>query len=240
MDFLTLVTQWIDAQIAHYESRIAQRRENYRERNWRWTDDAVRDFINRIAELRTLRDGMVNAITLNRAHGNNLLILANIVHNEAGVYGLNAKVAVAYAWLNRTGNNVREPVGAEISEYVPLLTRWNNLGDEQRLTFLRHFPGSVAAARQRLVDQTPGRNDPTNGATHWVSPLGLPDFNNQRGRYSRTLGRARNRAFPNWARAATDPQVAQMQRRGQLGTNYAEITVAGVAQDEFLFYTGVR
>lgn len=240
-EFLRLIGVWIEAQIQLYQARISERRADYQRRNWQWNEDAVRDFNTRIEELRGLRTLVTNELTLGQAHGDNLTILANIVYNEAGTSNRNAKVAIAYAWLNRTGGTVREPVGnGEISNYQSLLNRWNGLGDIQRLTFLRNFGPSLSAARERLNDASPQGNDPTHGATHWVSPRGLPDFRNQAGRYARTVGTARNKAFPNWARSTTDPAVPQMQQRSQLGQNFAEITVTGVAREEFLFYIGVQ
>jgi hypothetical protein len=240
MEFLEIVRQWIDGQIAFYENRIAQQRARYQRENLRWTEEEARNSRNRIDELRTLRDHIGRAIMLRRRHGNDVLVLANIVWNEAADYGWNAKVAVAYAWLNRTGNVVREPVGSEISHFVPLLTRWNSLSEGEKLSFLRTFPDSVNAAQQRFAERLPVLDDPTNRATHWVSPIGLPAFSNQPNRYRRTVGRARDKAFPNWARATDDPEVARMQRRGSLAANFAEITADGVAREEFLFYTGVR
>lgn len=239
MDFQTLVTQWIAAQIQLYQGYIAKQRADYQKKNWRWSEDAARDFNNRISELQTLRINLLNELTRGRSHGNGLFTLANIVFNEAGAYNQNAKLAVAYAWLNRTGT-IREPVGQEVSNYRPLLDRWNSLDEGQRLIFVRNFIPSLSAARQRLEDRMPVNHDPTRGATHWVSPLGLPEFRNQLDTYSRTVGNARNRAFPTWARSTNDPEVAKMQKRGQMGSNFAELTVAGVESTHFLFYIGVR
>jgi hypothetical protein len=239
MDILTLFTQWIDAQIQHYLNAIAQRRADYQKKNWRWNEDAVRDFNVRISALRILRPVLVAASSLARRHGDGLLTLANIVYNEAGPSNLNAKKAVAYAWLNRAGT-VREPTGAEISEYRPLRERWEALADSERLSFLSNFVDCIREAGARLNDPTPANNDPTRGATHWVSPRGLPVFTNQKDRYARTVDTATNRAFPKWARSMTDPEVSRMQKRGQLGPNYAELTVLGVERSYFLFYTDVR
>lgn len=94
-------------------------------------------------------------------------------------------------------------------------------------------------ARQRLSDDEPAKNDPTGGATHWVSPISLEPFANQKDRYARTVGKATNRAFPTWARSSSDPEVERMKKLGQIKPAYAEITVVGVDQPEFLFYVGV-
>lgn len=239
MDFQVLAKKWVDDQIKLYERKIEERRAEYRRKKWKWSESAVSDFNRRISELKKARTQVDNELTLGKNLGSSLLILANIVYNEAGTANQKAKVAVAYAWLNRTGA-VREPTGSEISEYTPLLDRWNDLGDDRRLTFLQNFATSLIAARQRLNEPAPSKKDPAKGATSWVSPISLPVFRNQNGRYARTVGKAKNRAFPNWARSTSDPTVAKMKKRGQLASNYAEITVTGVDQADFLFYVGVK
>ena len=59
-------------------------------------------------------------------------------------------------------------------------------------------------------------------------------------RYARTVGKAANRAFPTWARGNNDPAVEKMKKLSQVKPNYAELTVTGVDQTEFLFYVGVN
>lgn len=196
----------------------------------------------KIAELTKLRADLVAGLDAGAAHGKDLLTLANVVVNEAGSTSQASKLGVAYAYLNLTGGAVREPRGAEVSEYLTLNDRWAKLsGASERETFLKQFVGSLQAARERLDAPTPATTDPTGGATHWVSAIGLPQFSGQAGRYSRTEGRAANRAFPNWA---IDPgnatAIANARTKGWITPTYGERSIPGVPREEFLFYTGVR
>jgi len=237
----TLIQEWLDAQVQHFNQEIAKRKAEYLRKRWAWSEKAVSDYNRRLDELSAIHASLLTELSAGRAHGDALLNLANIVFNEAGTSSKNAKLAVAYAWLNRTHGAMREPrSAAEISHYIPLLARWNGLNDTQRMTFLPNFVLCLSAARQRLGDTAPAKNDPTRGATHWVSPMALDSFKNQDGRYSRTVGKATNRAFPTWARANSDPAVEKMKKLSQVKPTYAELTVAGVDQTEFLFYTGVN
>lgn len=239
-DFQTLVLKWLDEQMTHYQKAIAQRKAYYLKKKWAWSDNAVSDFNRRIKDLEAARSSILIELSSGKAHGQKLLNLANIVFNEAGVKKSAAKLAIAFAWLNRTRGDIREPKNkTEISHYVPLLQRWKKLTDGQRLTFLQNFASCLKAARQRLNDKEPAKNDPTRGATHWVSPAALEHFKKQNGRYARTVGTATNRAFPVWARRNSDPEVAKMKKSGALKENYAELTLPGIDQTDFLFYVGV-
>jgi hypothetical protein len=236
-----LILEWLDAQMQQFKQAIGKRRAEYLKKKWAWSEKAVSDFNRRIEDLNAIHSSVLTELTAGRAYGDDLLNLANIVFNEAGTVSKNAKVAVAYAWLNRTRGVMREPkFAAEISHYIPLLERWNGLNDIQRMTFLPNFALCLRAARQRLSDAAPEKNDPTRGATHWVSPIALDTFKNQEGRYARTVGNATNRAFPTWARSNSDPAVEKMKKLSQVKSTYAEITIAGVDQTEFLFYAGVN
>lgn len=240
VEFYNAVTTWTQQQIQHWQRQIDATRAEYARRDWRFTEEAVRHFraqITLLTDAHATIDFELGQIYTLGARG---LTLANIVYNEAGTYSDAARLAVAYAWLNRTGGAVREPTGQEISHYAPLMTRWGNLNDTARTEFVQRFDASLRAARQRLLAPNPAQTDPTGGATHWVSPHGLPAYARQRGRYARTVGTARNRAFPLWARANNDRAVPAMQRAGQLAANYQEITATGVPAEDFLFYRGVR
>lgn len=240
-DFQTLVVQWLEAQTLLYQEKIKQRKAEYLKKKWPWTEKAVLDFNNRLTELQALHSSLLTELSFGKAHGKNLLDLANIVFNEAGAASLNGKVAVAYAWLNRTRGVMREPKSAsEVSHYVPLLERWNAIDDIGRMTFLKNFATCLSVARQRLGDRAPEKNDPTRGATHWVSPISLPEYKSQKDRYERTVGKAVRRGFPLWARGSSDPAVAAMKKQGQIAATYAELILPGVDQSEFLFYTGVK
>ena len=240
-EFQTLVEQWLDAQKSLYQELISKRKADYLKKKWPWTEKAVSEFSTRLTEIEQLRSSVTTELNFGKAHGKNLLDLANIVFNEAGAASAKGKVAIAYAWINRTRGTMREPKStSEVSHYVTLSERWDALDDIQRMTFLKNFAICLSVARQRLDDHTPEKSDPTRGATHWVSPISLPAYKSQGGRYERTVGTAVRRGFPVWARSNTDPEVAKMKKQGQVGTTYAEITVSGVDPSEFLFYTGVK
>lgn len=202
----------------------------------------------RVRRLVNFRRTLQDTLTSNLSQGDDFLTLANIIYNEAGNFGPNAHAAVAYAWLNRNGGNVGANRGADLSGYVRLSVRWNGyteLGDQ--LTFIQDFPSSLQAANTVLNDTNRGANDPTQGATHWVSPEGLPDYNPQnashvRNRYSRTYGSHRNKAFPNYAIDNDDTARLRAARTGPnaiITSDYQEITIPGVPGEEFLFYRGV-
>jgi hypothetical protein len=240
-DFQTLVLKWIDEQNQLYQRLIENKKARYLKEKKAWSEQEVSPQTQRIQLLTTLRTSFVAELAFGKAHGQDLLNLANIVYNEAGKTNRASKVAIAYAWFNRTRGVMREPKNdAEVSHYIPLLQRWNELSnDVLRLSFLQNFVPSLSAARQRLEDREPTKNDPTRGATHWVSPIGLKPFKNQPDRYSRTVGKALQRAFPLWARSNSDPEVAKMKKSNQLKANFAELTLPGIDQTDFLFYVGV-
>ena len=195
------------------------------------------------AQLRQDQIDLVAAARAGAAYGEDLLTLGNVVQNEAGKCGDEAKRAVAFAWLNHTDGEVRGPRDEyELSHYQDYPERWDNLSKVGKVTLAGQLPDFLAAANARFSAADPVAADPTGGATHWVSPQGLPRYSGDPKRYSRSYGSAENRSFPIWAR---DPQadaavVAEMKAREALWSNYAEIVVPGVPGDEFLFYTGVR
>lgn len=239
-DFQTTVVEWLDAQMQTYQQAIDRRKGDYLKKKWPWTEAAASDFNRRLEELAAIHSSLLTELAFGKAHGDGLLTLANIVFNEAGVANRAAKVAIAYAWMNRTGGVVREPKGSEISNYIPLLERWDGLTDIERLTFLPNFSLSMGSARQRLSDGEPSKNDPTRGATHWVSPIALFPFKNEKGYYMRTEGKSANRAFPVWARGPNDPEVEKMKKRSEVRATYAEVAAPGVPRTDFLFYVGVN
>jgi RHS repeat-associated protein len=198
-----------------------------------------------LTRLTDLRNDFRAALVSGIRHGTDSLILANVIFNEAGTQNRNAKLAVAYAYMNRYGG-VSTPSGAAISSFRSLSARFDALGnDSGRMSFVRSMVEPLEVAAQRLNDTNSAAHDPTSGATHWVSPISLPSFDpanprHVRERYSRTEGTAINRGFPNWARSNTDPQVPIMIRAHQLDANYSEIAVAGVSRESFLFYRGVH
>lgn len=142
----------------------------------RFQEDKTKELENRkIPQRKALLDKYKELQTFYETHNfdDNSLILANIIANEANAFSMKAKEAVAYAWLNRTGGTVREPTTAsEISHYKKLGSRLEDekLKGSAGLGWLLDFKDSVTAAEKRLADTVPTTNDPTKGATHWVSP----------------------------------------------------------------------
>ncbi len=178
------------------------------------------------------------------------LILANVVANEANISNMAAKEAIAYGWMNRTGNKVRDPVGKEVSEYKKLGSRLDDkkMTETGKLIWLTNFKDSVIAADKRLADTTPAKNDPTKGATHWISPRApLFDSKNGGNTHERTMnmpnGTAKTRFVPEWARDNNDPEVVKA-KAGKYSpyvkSDFAEIIATGVNDYDFRFYKGVR
>lgn len=201
----------------------------------------------RVRNLVRFRRTLRSTLTAHLAEGDDFLTLANIVFNEGGSFGEAAQRAVGYAWLNRNGGNVAANRGADLSGYVRLSVRWNGYGTlAQQLTFIENFVDSLQATHTVLSDSNRTANDPTHGATHWVSPQGLPAYNSgsashRNNRYSRDYGSHRNRAFPKYAIANNDTaRLEQARRDGIILDNYQEITVPGIPGAQFLFYRGVR
>jgi RHS repeat-associated protein len=110
----------------------------------------------------------------------NSLLLGNIIYNEAGVHNKASKVAIAYAYLNRTGGNVRRPRGSEISHFFDLKSRFAQVDRQAkhdkvnpvgaRESFLTNLRASIEAAEIRINEPAAQASDPTQGARHWISP----------------------------------------------------------------------
>jgi hypothetical protein len=167
------------------------------------------------------------------------LLLANVVVNEAGIASFDSKKAVAYAYLNRTGNSFRAPKGAEISNYIILLKdRFNKFKDYEKTSFLRQFKESVEAAEVRINDQQPNKNDPTQGSTHWISP-DASIFNKKIGTNTHMrIINGKSKFVPEWARSNNDPDLDKLKtgKNAILNSNFKEIE--GIPG--FLFYRGVK
>jgi hypothetical protein len=137
---------------------------------------------------------------------------------------MNAKTSVAYAYMNRTKGNPREPnSGAEISHYKPLGQRAAGMNDSNAGLFAKNLTDSIEAACRRLRDKDPNKNDPTNGSTHWVSPDALP----KAGNCASDRFASEGRCFPKWTDKRWEPGVIATQAEG-------------VSRGEFIFYRGVR
>ncbi len=169
------------------------------------------------------------------------------MYNESGIYRYEAKVAVAYAYLNRTGGTVRQPKSAEISHYEVLKDRWDNYNNDSKLTFIKWFPDCVKAAKQRLSDTKPADNDPTKGATHWASPMGLDKYDPKSEEheeklkkfYKRTIGK-HTVYYPKWGRDPKSKEAEALKEKSSYTKDYNEFTAKDVPKEEFLFYTGVK
>jgi hypothetical protein len=205
--------QAYDAKVAHYESR-----------NWAMPEADFAPMREQGEALKRQKEEFEAAINECACYGDELLTLANVVYNEAGVFSMQSKTAVAYAYMNRTGGVAREPVGQEISHYKSIDARLDEFDAAERQSFRPDFTDAVKAACKRLRDQNPAANDPTNGATHWVSPSGLRPASEgcAADRFERD-----GRCFPHWTDARWEAGVE-------------EIQAEGVDPDEFLFFKGVR
>jgi RHS repeat-associated protein len=182
-----------------------------------------------------------------RSSTGDVLTFSAQIQSEAATSGLPARLAMAYAWLNRTGNITRAKKGSELSHYETLSKQWEGVSKSpvaSRL-FLQSFAQSLHAATERLIKG--GDNDPTSGATHWVSPKAMiQDLNRfsgdtqtqemtRRGLSWRTdVSGMENTSvpMPDWATAKPNKEYHL--------SDYAEINVADVPASEFVFYRGVR
>ena len=185
------------------------------------------------------------------------LLLANVVVNEAPNQSDAAKKGVAYAWMNRNGGTLVVPKGADISHYIGVEKRLADLstraekaekvaankkaaGLNAKDLFLRNFKDSVLAADARLADAAPDTNDPTQGATHWVSPQNLDKDNPGTNYYLREF-EGLSVYFPTWARSekwvADNPDAA---KKIFDVSKYTEYGITGVPKKQFLFYKGVK
>lgn len=239
---LRAMNDWLDDEVAGLKAAIARKKTRYAKRNWRF-DPSTLPETRMIERLEKLRAAVGAALRHGLAHGSKLVTLAHVVKHEAGTSNMSAKEAVAYAFLNRTGGVVRHPSASVISGYQRLDVLWPTLDATPKLTYLEAFIDCLKAAQKRLDDRAPTANDPTKGATHWVSPIGLARYDAKAHgsrRYKRTVDGAVDRAFPLWARAPADPEVPTMQQARQLGARFDELTVKGVPREQFLFYVDVR
>jgi len=253
-DFFTNVKTYIDEQVKIYNDKISDLEAEYKKKNWAIdkTKGNFKNYLDRITLLDGYKEKIESIETEAKskgAHGDDLLTLMNIVHNEAANYGDKAKLAVAYAYLNRIkymgDGNIREPENdQEISHYSELNDRWKGFTTTaEKLEFLKNIKDSFDAAKTRF--DADGKTDPTKGATHWVSPIGLESASGsddkKSGYYPRNYPGVGWKFFPNWARS--NDWVKENPKEAGKWFNvseYEEITAAGVDGKEFLFYKGVK
>lgn len=169
----------------------------------------------------------------------NSLTLGSVIRNEAGHSSVSAKLAVGYAYLNKIGSHVREPEGREISHYLKLSKRWDTFGSASKYEFLLALRPSIVFAVSILADKNRSKNDPTQGATHWISP-DAPIFDSPNGDNThKRIINGRVRYVPEWARSNDDEDLENLKgRNGILLENFKEIKIIGA--DDFLFFRGVR
>ncbi len=252
-DFFTNIKTYIEEQITLYTEKLESEETKYEERNWAidYSQGNFLAYSERIDLLENYKTEVESIETIAKSKGtsgNGLLTLMNVVHNEAANYRDDAKLAVAYAYLNRIeysgDGDIREPEGdSEISHYSELNDRWNNYSTTaDRLEFLRNIKSSFDAANSRIENCT---TDPTDGATHWVSPIGLDSASGandtKAGYYPRNYPGVGWKFFPNWARS--NEWVDENPTKASAWFNvseYEEIIATGVAGSEFLFYKGVK
>jgi len=238
--FFKEAEKFIESEKKLYEGKLKKLRKQYKEKNWKIDESKgkFKTYHDRIDKLTNLKTDLTNIKADAAIHGDDLLILANVVYNEAGNFEDSSRKAIAYAYLNRTGGVVREPEGSEISHYKNLKDRWEGLSKNAKYTFLEAFPDSVASAKTRLEDKTPDKNDPTSGATHWISPAAkVFDKKGGSNTHKRTIDK-KVRFVPEWARSNTDPKLPELKKgkNAILNSNFKEIDTI----PNFLFYIGVK
>ncbi len=236
--FIDDVNKFYDSQIKLYKEKYNKKVTEYKEKNWAQNDDdqPFKDFLQRIKSCGQDQALFNKQVQQNCKHGDNLFTLANVVNNEAGTSNSKAKEAIAYAYLNRYCGIVIEPQGAEISHYKKLNICFTSLNDSDKYVFIPNFTKSLEAAGKRLSDSNPTANDPTSGATHWLSPSGLGQTQKSGYYFRKKYGTY----FPTWARANDDPMVTQYIKQGNYYKNYKELKISGVDDSKFLFYKGAK
>ncbi|MRG92226.1 hypothetical protein [Polyangium spumosum] len=223
---IAAVNQKLDTAIENNQRNLDSKIATYEKKGWSTENDPNLENLKRHGEeLKKRKQELNDKINECACHGDGLMNLANVVYNEANSHSMNAKTAVAYAYMNRTGGTPRPPKNsAEISHYKSLGTRAESLNDGTAGLFARNLTDSIEAACRRLRDKDPKANDPTNGSTHWVSPDALPKASGGCGaNYFAKDGRC----FPTW----TDPRWEE---------DVTETLAEGVPRGEFVFYNNVR
>ncbi|WP_240475340.1 SpvB/TcaC N-terminal domain-containing protein [Vulgatibacter incomptus] len=244
--FRAKLTGYMDKRQAEFKKGLQHHRDSAARKGQKFKDEDD-TYYKAIQEWKSLRQELESAFeAAENVPAEDLLTLANVIVNEAGTKNHEAKLAIAYAWMNRVeqfGGSL-EPNPREVSHYRKLSERWAQYEKDpsSAKTFLIQFTQSLRAATSRLSDQNPKANDPTrdshgNGATHWVSPVkgprGLPEYTGQEDRYSRDYGKYKNMAFPLWSKPAPGDRASVL-------PGPEEIVARGVPGEDFLFYSGVR
>jgi len=175
----------------------------------------------------------------------NSLTLGKVVRNEAGTSEQRAKEWIGYAYMNKTGGTVREPKGSEISEYKNLSAVWKTFkGESAKTEFLTHLKDSIQAADKVLSDKDRVANDPTEGATNWISPNAMPTSPTSNNPLKRTIN-GQVRYVPNWARSNSDPDLKKLMTgpNAILNSNFKEINFTNSKKEvdySFIFFKGVK
>lgn len=242
--FFASVKEYINEQITLFETKITNLEASYKKKNWAIDKSTgkFKPYTDRVSKLKSYKSDIELIETAVRANGgDDLLTLMNVIQNEAGAYSSEAKKAIAYAYLNRIGysdgGSIREPInGSEISHYSKLNDRWGDFPNSaEKLEFLGSIKGSFDAANSRYSNE---ETDPTDGATHWVSPAGLSD-KPRSGYYERTYDGITTQ-FPNWARSNKWVEENPDKAKDWFDVeNYKELEATDVDGKDFLFYKGV-
>jgi len=165
--------------------------------------------ITELTALKASLDTTYSSVSKARGQGDADLI-TDIVMNEARDSDQKAKLAIAYAYVNRHKGKVELPkTKAEISHFHVGVTEERFKKQENKETYIHQIVDSLQAANARLGDMA-NKSDPTSGATHWFSP--------------KPIGETKVRPLPPWAT-----------KKG-----VTKITVPGVDPLRFTFFKGVR
>lgn len=244
--FFDDINDYIDVEISIYKNKLLGLEKQYTEKKWKIdrSKGNFKTYQDRIDILKDIKEDFKEIKNIAaKSFGNNLLTLANVVHNEAAQSNNESKVAVAYAYLNRIeytkGSIIREPKDAEISHYLKLLNRWISLkSDSAKLTFLKNFRASFNAAQARLINTNPIKNDLTKGATHWISPMASLFDKKSGGNTNQRIINGKTRYVPEWARSNDDPKLKSLMKGANaiLNSDFKEIQL----NSDFFFYKGVK
>ena len=133
-------------------------------------------YLKKISDLKTKFDTAYSAATA-KAPKAEVELLADIVMNEARDASAAAKSAIAYAYTNDAAHHMKDGHVAmpptkgsgTISHFAAGVTEQRFAATTDKAEYIGQIAESLDASRKRLADKA-GRGDPTQGATHWVSP----------------------------------------------------------------------
>jgi len=235
LNFMTEAISSLTQQIERNRSIV----DKYDENNWAKDDN----FNKRSAQITQLENKVeeLNSLFLqSMTHGDVAFTMADIAYNEAAGLPKTTMETIIHGYLNKTGDNYREPEGAEISHFKNHHEEFDSLSTTEQLIFINSYMNAIEASVSTLTTHNRPENDLANGAKHWVSPKSLPKPPQNTNNYYLRDFDGQDVWFPDWALPNGHEDVINYIREGKYDTNYNEFTITNIDKWDFLFYNGVR